>query len=61
MRKRVAGRGVGPGRPRGYSHATRTLREAADYDAVMVSPDEGERIVGLAGRFVTAVASMLEQ
>jgi hypothetical protein len=31
------------------------LREAADYDAVMVPRDEAERIVDLAGRFVAAV------
>jgi uncharacterized protein (UPF0332 family) len=41
------------------SRATRRLREAADYDALMVPPDEAERIVALAERFVAAVDELL--
>jgi uncharacterized protein (UPF0332 family) len=38
---------------------TRELREATDYDAVIVPSDEAERIVELADRFVAAVVEML--
>ncbi len=41
------------------AHGTQQLREAADYDALMVPRDEAERIVALADRFVAAVADML--
>jgi uncharacterized protein (UPF0332 family) len=34
-------------------------REAADYDALMVPHEEAQRIVEVASRFVTAVASMV--
>jgi uncharacterized protein (UPF0332 family) len=37
------------------AHGVQQLREAADYDAVMVPPEEAEHIVDLAGRFVEAV------
>ena len=35
------------------------LREAADYDALMVPREEAERIVQLAGRFAAAVAAVV--
>jgi uncharacterized protein (UPF0332 family) len=42
------------------AHATQKLREATDYEAVMVGRHEAERLVELAERFVTAVAVLLE-
>ena len=41
------------------AHRTQQLREATDYDAVMVPREEAERIVSLADRFVSAIAKML--
>ncbi len=41
------------------AHGTQKLREAADYDALMVPQDEAERIVGLADRFIAAVAALV--
>ena len=43
------------------SHATQQLREAADYDALMVPHEEAQRIVELADRFVGAVGLMLAE
>ena len=40
-------------------HATQQLREAADYDALIVPREEAGRIVALADRFVRAIAEML--
>jgi hypothetical protein len=37
----------------------RQLREAADYDALMVSREKAERIADLADRFVAAAAAMM--
>jgi uncharacterized protein (UPF0332 family) len=39
---------------------TQREREAADYDALMVPREEAERIVELAGRFVAAVAAVID-
>jgi uncharacterized protein (UPF0332 family) len=39
--------------------STQRQREAADYDAVLISSESAEEIVGLAGRFVSAVEAML--
>jgi uncharacterized protein (UPF0332 family) len=36
------------------------LREAADYDARVISPDEASETLAQAERFVTAIASMFE-
>ncbi len=41
------------------AHATQKLREAADYDALIVPSEEAKRIVDLADRFVTAAAAMI--
>jgi uncharacterized protein (UPF0332 family) len=40
------------------AHATQKLREASDYEAVMVPRAEAERIVEIADRFVTAVQAL---
>jgi len=42
------------------AHRAQQQREAADYDAAMLSQDEAAWIVALADRFVTAVGDMLE-
>ncbi|HEY7693135.1 MAG TPA: HEPN domain-containing protein [Gaiellaceae bacterium] len=39
------------------AHGVQQLREAADYDALIVPDEDAERIVELAGRFVAAVAA----
>lgn len=41
------------------AHVVQQLREAADYDALMVPSEEAERIIDLAGRFVAAVAAVI--
>jgi uncharacterized protein (UPF0332 family) len=41
------------------AHATQRLREAADYDALMVEHEEAQRVVELADRFVAATAAMI--
>ena len=41
------------------AHGTQQLREAADYDALIVPTEEAQRIVALADRFVGAIAEML--
>jgi uncharacterized protein (UPF0332 family) len=42
------------------ARGTQESREAVDYAAASVSADEAARIVGLAERFVAAVASLLD-
>jgi hypothetical protein len=39
------------------AHGVQQLREAADYDALIVPDEDAERIVELAVRFVAAVAA----
>jgi uncharacterized protein (UPF0332 family) len=41
------------------AHGVQQLREAADYDALIVPAAEAERIVELASRFVAAVAAAI--
>src|SRR5262245_45490752 len=41
------------------AHGVQQLREAADYDALMVPREEAERVVDFADRFVAAVAAMI--
>ena len=42
------------------AHGAQQLREAADYDALVVSHAEAERIVELAGRFIAAVSAVVD-
>jgi uncharacterized protein (UPF0332 family) len=42
------------------ARATQEPREGVDYAAARVSPEEAERIVGVADRFVAAVATLID-
>ena len=42
------------------ARATQEQREAVDYAAARVSPDEAERIVAVAERFVAAVVALID-
>jgi uncharacterized protein (UPF0332 family) len=42
------------------ARATQESREGVDYAAARVSPEEAKRIVDVAARFVSAVASLLD-
>jgi uncharacterized protein (UPF0332 family) len=42
------------------AHGTQRQREGADYDALVVSREEAERVLGVARRFVAAVEEMIE-
>ena len=41
------------------AHGVQQLREAADYEALIVAREEAERVVDLAGRLVAAVTALI--
>ncbi len=55
----VAGGGFDAGLAR-EARATQEVREGVDYAAARVSPEETERIVDVAERFVSAIASLID-
>jgi uncharacterized protein (UPF0332 family) len=42
------------------AHGVQQLREAADYDALIVPHEEAERVVDLADRFIDAVSGVID-